>query len=79
MEHIPQDDVLQLGMKMFKTIGESMTVKSSLLLNLYRFINIVILSFIFTAIVVNLFHVEGAMYIQNVEGLISVFHVSIRI
>lgn len=79
MEHIPQDDVLQLGMKMFKTIGESMTVKSSLLLNLYRFINIVILSFIFTAIVVNLFHVEGAMYIQTVEGLISVFHVSIRI
>lgn len=80
MEHIPEDDILQLSINAFKTIGESMAADTThAILNVYRFINMVVMGITITPIVANLFHVEPAMYIQTIEGLFSVIHVGIRI
>lgn len=80
MEHISSDDILQLSMSIYKTLGESMTNETSSLLNLYRFFNIIVLFTILITILVNLFHVEsGTSYIKTVEGSITITHVRIHV
>lgn len=76
MEHIPQDDIIQIGLSAYRTVGESMTRNKSLLLSIYRFLNITIMIITLIAILVNLFHVQGGMYIRTVEGSLTVIHVS---
>lgn len=78
MEHIPEDDILQIGLNLLKNIGEKMHYKSRIL-NSYRVFNIVVLSLNLFFILANFSQIgaDYAQYIKTTECTLTICHVSI--
>lgn len=75
MEHIRNDDILQIGLGLLKNMGEHMGFSSNLLY-FFRCFNITVLSLNLFFILSNLAHVEGAKYIKTTECALTISHVS---
>ncbi|GJQ87649.1 hypothetical protein Trydic_g17472 [Trypoxylus dichotomus] len=73
MRHIPQDDVLQIGLSLLKNMGERMH-SSSQGLRLFRTFNLAMLMTNLFFILANLAHVEGPAYIKTTECALTICH-----
>lgn len=80
MEHIPKDDILQIGLSLLKNFGERMHYKSKTL-SCFRVFNIVILALNLFFILANFAHIgnDYGQYIKTSECALTAFHVSITI
>lgn len=78
MRHIPEDDVLQISLSLYKIIGEKMINGTSKILRLYRGFNIIVMIVILSANIANLFQIEAEMYISTLQGSLTVIHVCIK-
>lgn len=78
MDHIPKNDILQIGLNILQYIGERMRYKSSIL-NGYRIFNIAVLIFNLFFILANFARVgsDYGQYIKTTEGTFTICHVSI--
>lgn len=75
MKHIPEDDILQIGLGLLKNMGEKMHFSSKALL-IFRIFNLIMLTANLFFILANLAHVDGAKYIKTTECALTITHVS---
>lgn len=75
MEYIPPNDILQVGINVYKLIGETMKY-NSVKLNIYRCFNCFIITLNMILTFGSLAYVQGGMYMKATEGGISAMHVS---
>lgn len=75
MQHLRDGDIFEIGITMLKFIGENME-QTSLKLQFYRVVNCAIQVLITIFICANLLHVEGGLYVNTLEHLVTVLHVN---
>lgn len=76
MKYLRGGDIFQVAITLMGFIGENMR-QTSLKLFSFRLVNCVIQVFIAIFIFANFLYVEGGMYVNTLEDLITVLHVKL--
>ncbi|GJQ87661.1 Or46a [Trypoxylus dichotomus] len=71
---LPQTDILQLGVEIFRIIGEDVRFTSGKIY-FYRVFNVAVCLFSLYFILANCFRETGGVLVKTLEGAITIFHV----
>lgn len=75
MSKLPEGDILQLGIDLFRLIGENVNYTSKRIF-LYRIFNSLVFLCILVFVIANCFKESGVMIVKTLENAITVIHVS---
>lgn len=77
MEYISEDDVLVMGISLFKIMGEFTPYKWQTPIKIYRSFNCFVCVLNIILLMANLARAEGYMYIRIFESICTIAHVCI--